>query len=389
MGGLGRVVPVGGRVAAVAAAFFLGTLAGRLLARWEGYHARPPGADAAEPVRRARVARVLGQEEGQFRVEVRLLSGDDAGATALATQRVRHPREHGGPRVGDRCLVSVETSDGQRTVRVLTRERDGLLFGLAAAVAVLLALTGGRKGLATAGAVAWAVLLLTGVLLPAVVGGAKAGVWCMPLAAAIAVPTLLAIGGLNGKSAAAIGGTLCGLVAGGVLSVALVWAMALTGLEVEFGPRPHLDVPLWFAQGLRRVDFGSLLVAGMLLAGLGAVMDVSMAVASTVAEVGRAAPEALVWALVRPGLAAGRDVLGVMVLTVAMVFVGGELLFLVSVSQTGWAAQWLLLGNYEELAAELARVAAAAVGMAACVPATAAFAALLRRRAAPSGEGGR
>ena len=142
------------------------------------------------------------------------------------------------------------------------------------------------------------------------------------------------------------------------------------------GVEPMSVVP----PGLARVDFGSLLVGGMLLAGLGAVMDVSMAVASTVSEVHRAAPDARGWALFGPGLAAGRDILGVMVFTLALVFVGGQLMFFVSVGQTGWADRWLLLANYEELAAELARVAAAGLGMAVCVPAAAGAAALLYRR---------
>ncbi|MFW6108446.1 MAG: YibE/F family protein, partial [bacterium] len=235
------------------------------------------------------------------------------------------------------------------------------------------------QGLATVGGVAWAMVLLVAVLVPAVRGGARAAAVCVPLAAAVAAPTLVAIGGWNRKSLAAIVGTLSGVVAASLLSVAFVHAMHLTGLEADFGPYEHMDNRLWFATGLRRVDFGSLLVAGMLLAGLGAVMDVSMAVASTVAEVRRAVPGASGGRLFRPGLAAGRDIIGVMVFTLALVFVGGELMFFVSVGQTGWAERWLLLANYEELAAELVRVAAAGLGMAVCVPVSAGAAALLHR----------
>ena len=382
-----RAVPVVWRAAAVVAAFALGVCAARLLAGWEAYHRRPVTDGAASTVARAVAEQVHGAADGELRLEVRVLTGSHAGETLPATQVVRHLHGRGALRAGQRCLVAVEDADGRTSATVRTRERDGFLVGMAAALAVLLALTAGRKGLATVGAVLWAILLLAGVLLPAVAEGARAALWCVPLAVAVTVPTLLAIGGWNRKSLAAIGGTVCGVIAGGILSIGFVHAMQLTGLEVEFGPYHHMDNRLWFATGLRQVDFGSLLVAGMLLAGLGAAMDVSMAVASTVAEVRRAAPDARGWALLRPGLAAGRAILGVMVLTIGMVFVGGELMFFVSVGQTGWADRWLLLTNYEELAAELARVTAAGLGMAVCVPASAALAALLHGMRKGAGEG--
>ena len=387
-----RATSVGWRVAAVAAAFALGVGAARPLAGWDAYHRRPAIEGVAPASCRAVVDRVAGEAEGRRRLDVRILTGEHRGTSLPATQVVAHLRERGRLDVGQRCLVVVEPAGGELRARVCSRERDGFLAGLAAALVMVLALTAGRKGLATVASIAWAMLLLTGLLLPAAANGANAAAWCVPLALAIAVPTLLAIGGANRKSVAAIGGTLCGVVAGGVLAVAAVHAMQLTGLEIEFGPYAHIDNRLWFAPGLRQVDFGSLLVAGLLLAGLGAVMDVSMAVASTVAEVRRAAPEARGWELFVPGLAAGRDILGVMVFTVALVFIGSHLILLVSVCQTGWAGQWMLLGNYEELAAELARLAAAAVGMAACIPASAGIAALLHRARplpkAPTPSGG-
>jgi len=158
--------------------------------------------------------------------------------------------------------------------------------------------------------------------------------------------------------------------------------MMLTGLELQFGPYHHLENVLWFAPPLHDVDFASVLVGAMMLAGLGAVMDVSMAVASTVAEVSHAAPGTGLWGLFRSGLGAGRDIIGIMVFTLVMVFVGSNLVAFVSLAPTGWAREWMRLLNYEEAAGELARAAAAGLGMALCVPAAALTAALVGRREA-------
>ncbi|NQT52905.1 YibE/F family protein [bacterium] len=285
--------------------------------------------------------------------------------------------ERDGGAVGGRYVVAVERSGGEWVAGRVVRERDRYLLGLTAALVALLAITTGWRGLATVGSVAWAWGLLVGLVLPAVLAGARAGMLCVAVAPAIAAPTLLAIGGVNRKTASAIAGTLCGLLAGGLVAAGFVDAMALTGLEVEFGPHAHLDNALWFARPLHHVRFASLLMAGLLLAGLGAVMDVSMAVASTVAQVHRAAPTASRGALFRSGLAAGRDIFGVMVFTLVVVFAGSQLASLVPLAPTAWADRWLTLTNYEEIACELARAAAVAAGMALCVPAAAAVAALL------------
>jgi len=358
------------RAAVVVAAFVAGWLGVRMVGYWGAYHERPDGV----VVSRAVVAGVPERSGERAAVRVRLSAGPREGEEVLAAFE---PPE---PRLGGRCLVALPKEGTDADARVLCPERDAFLAGLAAALVALLVLSGGRGGLATAASVAWALVLLLGVLLPAARRGVAAAPWCVPLALAIAIPTLLAIGGLNRKSLGAIAGTLCGVVAGGLLSLGFVHAMALTGLEVEYGAVHHLENRLWFAPGLERVDFASLLVGGMLLAGLGAVMDVSMAVAATIAEVHRARPQARLRDLLRSGLAAGRDIIGVMVLTLGMVYIGSHLVSFVSLRSTGWARHWLRLANYEELAAEFVRMAAAAVGMALCVPAAALASALLHCR---------
>lgn len=374
------------KVAAVAAAFVVGLLAARFLTYWAAYHTRPAVVAEGAAVCRAMVDRVAGKP-GQAQIAVTVTSGPYSGQKLRATHAFQGAQEHDAVRAGEEWLVGVRSLDGRLTAHLLSRERDGYLIALTAALAALLAVTAGRKGVATLGSVAWALALLVGLMLPAVSIGAPAATWSVPLALAIAAPTLIAIGGFNRKSIAALGGTLCGLVAGGLLAVGLAEAMALTGLEAEFGPYHHLDNILWFAEPLRGVRFGSLLVAGMLLAGLGAVMDVSMAVASTVAEVHRIAPLERRWCLFRSGLAAGRDIFGAMVFTLTLVFVGSHLIFFVSVGPAWQADRWLRLANYEQTASELARVAAAAVGMALSVPATALLAAMFYgNRTSPEGE---
>jgi uncharacterized membrane protein len=379
-----RAGPLIVKAIVIAAAFAAGALGARLLRGWDAYHRQQgenPGC-----VCRAAVQDILGPRDGLLQARVRVVSGEHRGKTVPVVQTLDQRQRHGPAREGERRLVVLRRRDGKLMGSLGPFERESLLLGLAAAVTALLVLTAGRNGLAAAGAVAWALVLILAVLLPATHGGARPDLWCVPLALAIAGPTLLAIGGWNRKSLGAIGGALCGVVASGLVGVGFARAMALTGVEVEFGAYAHLDSLLWFAPGLSRVDYRGLLVAGMVLAGLGAVMDVSMAVASTVAQVRQTRPGAGLRRLFRAGMGAGRDILGVMVFTLGMVFVGAHLVLFVTAARTDWVQQWIHLANYEELAAELARLAAAGLGMALCVPAAAFLTALLHREAAPSSE---
>jgi len=366
------------RATVMVGAFAAGWCVGRLgLPAWPAYHHTPvvPGNPHTRTCRGV-VKRLVGVEDTAARLVVAVQSGPLRGREIIATEYFPPMGPRRSLEEGERCLVSL---DAKGRGVVSTRERDPFLLGLIAALAALLGATGGRKGLATSLSVAWAMLLVVGVLLPAVRDGARAAPLCVPVALAVAVPSLLAIGGWNRKSLAAIVGTLCGMAGAWVASAGLARAMMLTGLELQFGAYHHLENVLWFAPPLHEVDFASVLVGAMMLAGLGAVMDVSMAVASTVTEVSQAAPGTGLWALFRAGLGAGRDIIGIMVFTLVMVFVGSHLVSLVSLAPTGWAREWMRLLNYEEAAGELARAAAAALGMALCLPAAALTGALLAR----------
>ncbi len=369
------------RAALVVGAFAAGWCAGRLgLPGWSAYHKTPlvPGNPRTRTCRGV-VKRLVGVEDAAARLAVVVDSGPLRGHEVIATEYFPPMGPRRSLQEGDRCLVSL---DAKGRGIVSTRERDPFLLGLMAALIALLAATGGRKGVATSCSVAWAMLLVVGLLLPAVRNGARAALLCVPVAIAVAIPTLLAIGGWNRKSLAAIVGSLCGTTGAWLASACLARAMMLTGLEVQFGAYHHLENVLWFAPPLHDVDFAGVLVGAMMLAGLGAVMDVSMAVASTVAEVSHAARGTGLWALFRSGLGAGRDIIGIMVFTLVMVFVGSNLVAFVSLAPTGWAREWMRLLNYEEAAGELARAAAAGLGMALCVPAAALAAAFLARREA-------
>ena len=270
---------------------------------------------------------------------------------------------------------------------------------IAATVIVLLLfaacalLTLGRSGVRLLCALCGGGLAL-GVLLPwAALHGLPPLVVAFP-AGLVALSGLFIIGGATRKSLAAFLGASAGMAVAAVLPLAVSALLGFSGLDTHFGPRPHLEVMLWYSVEFARVDFPQLLLAAILLAALGGLMDVAMAIASAVetatarlAE--HATPRRTLYGI---GYRVGVRILGPMLACMALVFVGGDLAMHVAraAQRPDWAER-VTQTNFESVAVEFMELAATGVGLLACIPVTAALAAWLlsawpRRGAASAGE---
>lgn len=240
-------------------------------------------------------------------------------------------------------------------------------------------LTFGRSALHIVAALLLAILAMTLVLPLAVLRGFSALVLVLPTGAIVAAGLLL-IGGWNRKSLAALMGTVGALVLAVLLSIAVSRILQLTGLDYDFGPRAHFEVRLWYDEALGRVDFKSLLLSAIALASLGAVMDVSMTVASSLHEIVSSGNDLPIGARFRIGCRVGANVIGPMTATMLFVFFGSDLVVHVA-RASGHLGFWSLMRllDYEHLAAEGVEILTAAAGLLCCIPLTALFGAILLR----------
>jgi len=221
--------------------------------------------------------------------------------------------------------------------------------------------------------------LAIGVLLPLVVLRGYA-----PLPFALGIVVLIVgvgtplVGGWNRKSLAAALGATGAMALAACLPLALAAHMQLTGLDTHFGPWPHPEVRLWFDPAFGRVDFAGLGLTAIILVSIGAILDVALVIASTVEQGTASNPDLPFRERLRMGLRVGSSVLGPMLVTMMLIFLGSELVPMVgraSVPGDPWdALRWF---NYGHSTSEVLGVAAAGVGLLACIPLSALFAALL------------
>lgn len=197
---------------------------------------------------------------------------------------------YGGPlHAGDRATILISSySDG--TVNATVYEFDRLI-PLAIVVALFIAaavIVGGRTGAKSLVALAVTLVCLFGVLLPALMKGANTLLMTFIVCAYVAVVSLTIVGGVQKKSVCA----MLGAVAGTALALLFgLLAQALTrvdGLRIE-----DVEPLLQLRQTGTPIGLRGLLVGGIIISALGAVMDVTMGIASSLAEVHAANPPAV------------------------------------------------------------------------------------------------
>jgi uncharacterized membrane protein len=141
----------------------------------------------------------------------------------------------------------------------------------------------------------------------------------------------------------------------------MVGLWQLTGLENDsavllFSVAPHLELR-------------GLLLAAVMVGGIGAVLDVAVSVTSSMAELYSYDPSIPLRRLWRAGINVGSDVLGSMINTLILAYLGSSLPFVVLISMEG--PDLVALLNDPHIAQEILRSVAGTVGLLLTIPVTA------------------
>lgn len=288
---------------------------------------------------------------------------------------------YGGPlKVGDRATIPISTySDG--TVNATVYEFDRLLplcivlvLFIAAAVAV-----GGRTGIKSLVALAVTLVCLFGVLLPSLMKGANTLLMTFIVCAYVAVVSLTIVGGVRKKTVCAMLGAVAGT------ALALLFGLLAQGLTRIDGLRiDDVEPLLQLRQTGTPIGLRGLLVGGIVISALGAVMDVTMGIASSLSEVHAANPELSRRELFRSGMNIGRDMVGTMTNTLILAFLGSGFTLILYLYSLGLSPRQLLSSAYVSL--EVVSGVASSVGVILSIPLTALITAEVFTREKKSGK---
>ncbi len=268
--------------------------------------------------------------------------------------------------------VSIDDSLPQTDVKLLQpplRYRWALLAAMIVAATVIVA--AGRVGMRALAVMTGSGLLMIMVLVPLLAKGyppvAVTGAFCVVMLAAV-----FAISGrIDRKAFAAAGGTAAGLAVAAAVILASAWYLHFNGTDSVSG-----RFLAWTA-GRRNIDYdySGLLVASMLVAFFGLVMDTAMTIATGVAQVNAARPGLSRGDVFDAGMNISRDIVGTMVLTLVFAFVGLRLPVMLLPAALGVSPAEMV--NSEAGASEILHVIAGAIALTATGPVTATIASIV------------
>lgn len=271
---------------------------------------------------------------------------------------------------GDKVIVAVTHNLGKTAYHVSDFDRFDYVYGLTALFVVALVVFGRFIGVKSVAVIAFSMLLIFKFFIGQVLTGQYSLTFLtLGVAAVIAVATQLVVSGFSQKTLAAILGTIGGVVVAGLLSAVAIKLMHLNGLDTE-------EAMLLKASLLSQIDFQGVLFAGMVFGALGAVMDVTISIASAVHEVKSVQPSMGFTELAKAGMNVGRDIMGTMSNTLILAYAGSSLpLMLLIASQQN--VPMLKILNLNMIVTEIARALTGSIGLICAIPLTAIITAML------------
>lgn len=311
-----------------------------------------------------------GRRIGEQYIEVELLSGDFKGRR-LTTYNYMNAYANVDCKVGTRVIVRLDYDDSGEpyVIAIPNYDRSAVLFGLLAVFALLLVAVGGRKGVMALLGLAYTLGCLWFLLVPLILRGAPSIPAAAGLVALTTAASLILLTGLSRKTLCATLGCVCGTAAAGLFAGLAGTISPLNGFNMSEAEELVLRA---YDSGL---EISGLLVSGILIASLGAVMDVAMSIASACQELRELNPELSRAALFRSGMNIGRDAMGTMANTLILAFAGSSLNMLILFQVYDYPM--IQIFNSDAMAIELIQGAAGSIGIVLTVPLVAFFSARL------------
>lgn len=261
---------------------------------------------------------------------------------------------------GSKVLLHVEEeNNGELVYSIEDIKRAPTLAWLSLLFCALLIYVGKKKGLLSLCSIIITCVFITNFLAPLVIAGINPIIGTILICLLSTALTMYLVGGFNKKSTSATLGCTISLILAGILSFITVKLAALTGFSNEY--------TLFLYAAHPELDFIAIIISTMMLATLGAVMDVGMSIASTINEIYEVDNTKTVKELFTCGMNVGRDIIGTMANTLILVYLGGSLPLIMLASNIDLNK----FINLNQVVTEISSALIGSIAIVICVPITA------------------
>ncbi len=316
-----------------------------------------------------------------IRFEAKVLSGDKKGQilTAIQNSDPTMSSQLKEVEVGDKVLLLKLESAGMEpggeiewTIGEYVRS-DALLI-LTIVFLALLLLFGRKKGIHTILSLVFTCLSIFLVYIPAILSGLNIYVWSIITCIYIIVMTMLIINGASKKSLAAGLGCASGVLVSGVLTLIMDQIIELTGVLDE------QSFYLLYLNEQNPINLKAIVFGSILIGAIGAIMDVSMDITSSLQEISCKVEYPSLPMLLKSGFTIGKDIMGTMANTLVLAYIGSSLSLVLLLA--AYSNSLLLLFNRELIVVEILQALVGSFGILFTIPFTSFICGVLYRHPA-------
>ncbi len=334
----------------------------------------PAAKGIIENIKYTDITNLQGGEQNQIKQEVtvRIITGQFKGEKLnLDNMLTGNPAYDIMLSTGDKVILHMEPNEGfvqdinNVDVYISDIERVNAIYIFTGIFFLMLLIIGRKKGFLSFVSIITTIALIFLALTPMILNNVHPITATLLVCILSTVITIYLVGGLNYKSTSAIIGSIASVGFAGGLSILAIKLATLTGFAGE--------EPMFLYTARPDLDFTGILASAMMLAALGAVMDTSVSIASTINEIYLTNKNLTIKNLFQSGMNVGKDIIGTMSNTLILVYLGSSLP-LVLLSNNIDLNKFF---NLNQVATEITSALIGSIAILACVPITAIISAYL------------
>ncbi len=273
---------------------------------------------------------------------------------------------------GDKIIISQLSSRANIEENVWTLVeyyRTDAIIALIAVFFALLIIVCRKKGINTIISLIITCMAIFMVFIPSILNGRNVYASSVIICMFIILTSLLIINGIQKKTLCAIVGNMGGLAAAGILTYFISSALHLTGFidqDSMFLLMINPESPL---------DLKAILWSSVVIGSLGAVMDISMSIASAMNELAENVESKNFNIFLKSGLNIGQDSIGTMTNTLILAYIGSSLSIVLLMMV--YNSDLLHLMNLEMIVFEIIQAVIGSMGILLAIPITSLFSAYI------------
>lgn len=221
--------------------------------------------------------------------------------------------------LGMKVIASISEYEDSASVSVYSYDRSNVIYMFVGLFLLMLWAIGGKKGFKSAVGLIFTFICIIYLFLPMLYKGYSPFLSAVIVIILITIVSLSLIDGISIKSISAMLGTIIGVIIAGIFASGFGHFAKISGYNVS-----EVEELVFIANNTE-LKVGGILFAAILIASLGAVMDVSMSISSTLTEIHSHNNEITKGELFKSGINVGRDMMGTMSNTLILAFTGGSI----------------------------------------------------------------